>query len=306
MFDPSNVFLRLARKFGPESFVAKFLSSIGVLASSSMYTQKALATQIRSVIGPDGDGEATLGTDKLRTLLLVVTRNASTDSPWPISNNPYAMYNNPKLPDCNLKIPLWQLVRASTAAPIFFPPEVIDIGDQPMNFVDGGVTVYQNPAFVLFLMATLPSYKLNWQAGEDDLLLVSIGTGLSKDSNLGLQPHQMNVMYNLEKLPTALIVAATVEQDKLCRIFGHTRTGGEIDSEIGDLADNRSPLSEKLFTYLRYDVRLSRKGLDELGLNDIDVGLLGPFDIEHLDQLQAVGKAAANKFISDDAFQGFV
>ena len=32
--------------------------------------------------------ETTLGSDKLRTLLLIVMRNATTDSPWPLSNNP--------------------------------------------------------------------------------------------------------------------------------------------------------------------------------------------------------------------------
>lgn len=64
--------------------------------------------------------ETTLGSDNLQTLLLLVMRNATTDSPWPISNNPYAKYN-----DSNHKFPLWQLVRASTAAPNYFPPEVI-------------------------------------------------------------------------------------------------------------------------------------------------------------------------------------
>jgi predicted acylesterase/phospholipase RssA len=32
------------------------------------------------------------------------------------------------LDGCNLNVPLWQLLRASTAAPMFFPPEQIDYG----------------------------------------------------------------------------------------------------------------------------------------------------------------------------------
>jgi patatin-like phospholipase/acyl hydrolase len=63
-----------------------------------------------------------LGSHRLRTLLLLVMRNASTDSPWPISNNPYARYNDGAREDCNLDFPIWQLVRASTAAPTFFRP----------------------------------------------------------------------------------------------------------------------------------------------------------------------------------------
>ncbi len=63
--------------------------------------------------------------NNLKCLLLVVTKNVTTDSPWPISSNPEAKYNDMGRKDCNLKIPLWQLVRASTAAPVYFPPEIL-------------------------------------------------------------------------------------------------------------------------------------------------------------------------------------
>ena len=85
-------------------------------------------------------------------------RNATTDFPWPISNNPFAKYNDPTHPADNLKFPLWQLVRASTAAPTYFPAEVIAIEGKPFYFVDGGVTMYNNPAFQMFLMATVDRY----------------------------------------------------------------------------------------------------------------------------------------------------
>jgi uncharacterized protein len=85
------------------------------------FEDEPLAAKLREVFGAD----TTLGSEKLQTLLLLVMRNATTDSPWPISNNPYAKCNDSARPDCNLKLPLWQLVRASTAAPTYFPPEVI-------------------------------------------------------------------------------------------------------------------------------------------------------------------------------------
>ena len=70
----------------------------------------------------ENDGTpALLGSEKLRTLLLVVTRNASTGSAWPVSNNPQAKYNDLSSPGSNLRIPLWQLVRASTADPYLLP-----------------------------------------------------------------------------------------------------------------------------------------------------------------------------------------
>jgi patatin-like phospholipase/acyl hydrolase len=59
--------------------------------------------------------------------LLIVTHNLSTDSPWPLSTNPKAKYNLEDHPECNRKIPLWQLVRASAAAPTYFPPQEIEL-----------------------------------------------------------------------------------------------------------------------------------------------------------------------------------
>jgi len=66
---------------------------------------------------------ALLDSKRLKTLLLVVMRNHTTGSAWPVTNNPLARYNDPTLPDCNLKIPLWKLVRASAAAPVYFDPK---------------------------------------------------------------------------------------------------------------------------------------------------------------------------------------
>jgi hypothetical protein len=85
-------------------------------------------------------------------------RNATTDSPWPIWNNPFAKYNAGDRADCNPNLPLWKLVRGSTAAPVYFPPEVITLGPRDFIFVDGGVTMYSNPAFQMFLMATIDRY----------------------------------------------------------------------------------------------------------------------------------------------------
>ncbi|MEY3897492.1 MAG: hypothetical protein RLZZ214_3013, partial [Verrucomicrobiota bacterium] len=109
---------------------------------------------LRNFFVEDDGSPATLGTSKLKTLLLVVTRNASTGSPWPLSNNPHAVYNDHTQPGCNLDLPLWQIVRASTAAPTFFPPEAIEITDQKSGttstqlfaFEDGGVTPFNNPS----------------------------------------------------------------------------------------------------------------------------------------------------------------
>lgn len=58
------------------------------------YKDEALAQQLRDVLG----ATTTLGSDELCTLLMIVMRNASTDSHWPLCNNPAAKYNDRNLP----------------------------------------------------------------------------------------------------------------------------------------------------------------------------------------------------------------
>ena len=78
----------------------------------TQYKSEPLALQLKKVFGE----ETTLGAPEIESLLLLIMRNATTDSPWPISNNPFAKYNEVGRPGWNLQFPLWQLVRASTAA----------------------------------------------------------------------------------------------------------------------------------------------------------------------------------------------
>jgi len=61
-----------------------------------------LSEMLRDVIGED----TTLGSEKLCTFLMMVLRTATTDSPWPLSNNPAAKYNDLTRPGCNLKLSL--------------------------------------------------------------------------------------------------------------------------------------------------------------------------------------------------------
>jgi hypothetical protein len=264
------------------------------------YVGAQLTRKLKEVFGES----TTLGTDRLRSLLLVVMRNAETDSPWPVSNNPHAKYNARHRDDCNLDIPLWQLVRASTAAPTFFPPERVRIGRMESTFVDGGVTPYNNPAFQLFLMATLEPYALSWPTGEDRMLLVSVGTGDRPVA--AMREDELQHWYNVKGVPAALIRATSVEQDILCRTFGRCVSGDPIDSEIGDLHVARTPVSPKLFRYARYNPTITRDALNRLGLPDIDPARLHPLDaIDAMDDLLAVGRAAGKAMVKTEHLAGF-
>jgi len=286
-----NFYLESGREmFDKNSLLARFRSK---------FDDDRLAGRLKDVLGAD----TTLGSSRLRTLLLLVMRNATTDSPWPLSNNPRAMYNQEERralgKTVNLDLPLWQLVRASTAAPTYFPPELVDTGGQaPYLMVDGAVTMYNNPAFLLFLMATAEPYHLEWPTGTDKMLVVSIGTGTSPNANADLAPGDMNLIYNATSIPSALMSGALNEQDLLCRMFGNCRSGPPLDREVGDLIGTRGPVEPKLFTYLRYNAELTAEWLGQNGLGHVrpkDVQALDRTD--HLAQLQEVGRQVATQVL---------
>ena len=68
---------------------------------------KKLRKELNRALGhPVNAKPAKLGDPNLRTLLMLVMRNHTTDSPWPVCNNPHAKYNQSDRKDCNLKLPL--------------------------------------------------------------------------------------------------------------------------------------------------------------------------------------------------------
>jgi len=275
------------------------------------YTADPLKEQLRSVFGKDTNLEP----DNLKCLLLVVTKNVTTDSPWPISSNPDAKYNDLERADCNLKIPLWQLVRASTAAPVYFPPEILQWhptdASKTFVFVDGGVTPHNNPAFLLYRMATEPAYRLNWKTGEENLLIVSVGTGAAESLGATAAAPNKNIVSTMAGLPGELMYSIQVDQDINCRTIGRCTYGAHLDREILDLVPRQLvegmsmeeqykapqiPLPTGLgrqFLFARYNANLSRSGLDRLGFQTIDPAIIQKMDaVENIPALTDIGRAA--------------
>jgi hypothetical protein len=275
------------------------------------YNDEALRKELQETFGA---GDIDLKTGIFKSLLLVVTMNRSTDSPWPISNNPNAKYNKQDRPDCNLRIPLYQLVRASTAAPAYFKPETLQWDpnnpEKTFVFVDGGVTPYNNPAFLMYRMATQKPYGLNWKTGEKELLIVSVGTGSAPTPGV-----YGNIVGTLTGLPTNLMYAMQVDQDINCRTVGRCIYGASIDREMGDLLpldkdDLILPLTSdasRHFSYMRYNADLSQEGLKDLGLSQIESENVREMDsVQYMDQMREVGRAAGKKQVSMDHFSAFL
>ena len=298
MFHRASVFKRLKYGYDEEPLAAK------------------LKRELNRALGHAPDAPAALlGDPGLRTVLMMVLRNHSTDSPWPVSNNPLAKYNQRDRPDCNLALPLWQLVRASTAAPTFFPPEVVSLApgtpkEHTFVFVDGGVTTYNNPAFLAFQMATAAPYRMNWKTGTDQLMIVSVGTGSAARARPDLQAEDLWLLDHAKNIPGALMNAASAGWDMACRVVGDCRFGGALDREIGDLvaAPGEAPSStvHKQFAYVRYDPDVSRAGLDALGLAEVNAEAVQVMDsIEHIDAIRRVGTAYAAQAVRGEHLRGF-
>jgi hypothetical protein len=187
---------------------------------------------------------------------------------------------------------------------------VIYCGGKPFVFVDGGVTMYNNPAFQMFLMATVDRYWVRapadsrgWQTSVDDMLIVSVGTGTSAGENYGLRPDEMNLIFNATTIPSALMYAALNEQDFLCRVFGDCAAGPPLDREVNDMSGSRGPPDKKLFRYIRYNADLTREALGALGCGGIEPTRLQKLDsIEALDDLQEIGTAVAKESVKPAHF----
>jgi hypothetical protein len=237
-------------------------------------------------------GERTLSSADFKSGLVIVAKRADTGSVWPIVNLPKYKYV-----DYNKNLKLWEIVRASTAAPTYFKPQVVsDVGaGEAALFVDGGVSMHGNPALLMLMVATLKGFGLDWPAHEDKMLLCSVGTGsslklssvqtLSRDRNLQMLPLVISqLMYDASEL-----------NETLLQWFSRSPTARVIDTQIGTLQDDwLTPYP--ILTYLRYDIELSEKSLAAVGIRmsaEEAEGLRDMSNTANIENLDAVGKAAS-------------
>ncbi len=271
------------------------------------------ANDVRKAL-QDVYGKGTLGSIDFRTGLLVQTKRLDTGSAWPITNNPNARYfkagtKATTIP--NKDYPLWQVVRASTAAPYFFDPENIQIGKAADglkavtgDFVDGGVSPSNNPALQALMTATMDGYRLNWKTGADRLLVVSVGTGKS-DAEVG---HE-GVITGTPAIHAVLSLKALMEDcadqvETMMQWLSVSPTARRIDRELG----KAEPVlgGTALCSYLRYNVLLEPGWVkDELGLTmsaKTLKGLEAMDEPDNIPALDSLGRTAGTTLVKADHF----
>ncbi len=240
--------------------------------------------------------------------LCIVAKRADTRSTWPLHNHPDGRYF-----DRNGDILLRTAVRASTAAPTYFEPErvVYQLGEdgKPVAgaFVDGGVSMMNNPALQMLLLATVNGYAFRWPLGQDKLLLVSVGTGqwdtrdTAEDVLLGRRGWQRRLLRTRAiwdwaiEVPTMLMDDASALAQTMLQLLSASPTAGPIDREIGDLTGDWQT-EPRLLSYLRYNATLTDEALAELGVPLAGVGAARLRRIDAADTVDAlyeIGSKAA-------------
>ncbi len=253
------------------------------------YDSQPLKEELKEIFG-----DARLGDTTNKTGLCVVTKRLDTCSTWPVTNNPNAMFFKQN------QFYIRDIVRASTAAPSYFNPEIIDVGlGENGVFVDGGMSIMNNPAWQLFLVSTLKGFKLNWDTGEDNLFIVSKGTGRRSKKMIGEKWKNPNLLDIAQFAPDQFMSDASELVELMMQFVGKaTGPMRRIDLEIGDLSDDAIHGS-KAFSYLRYNIEMIKEELEKIGvtgLKDAQVTNLMNMDLaENVDLLIQVGEHAARE-----------
>jgi hypothetical protein len=224
----------------------------GIPLFQAKFNADGLRAEILKVVA-----DRELSSPDLITGLCVVTKRMDTGSPWIIANNPRAPYWKGDVDyDGNESYKLATLVRASTAAPHFFDPEMFTISKNESGlFVDGALTPHNNPSLALFQIATFKPFGICWPTGPDRLTITSIGSGshrprFSYDES-GFTRYPQLAYYALMSLMTdaeSLILSQM-------QWLGECLTEWKINSEIGSLC-SELPQGGKMFRFMRYDVTL--------------------------------------------------
>jgi hypothetical protein len=280
------------------------------------YPSGPLELYLKDVFGED----TTLGSAKLRTNILIVSKNVTLGTTFFFTNNPKGKYFTN-----NQRLPLWQIVRASSAAPTYFPPQTIFVLDnvgQPheYEFIDGGVSSYNNPSMQVFLEAADPRYRFGWPTGADKLLLLSLGTGFNSIT----VPAGMALGYNLldwaRYAIKQLMDDANLQQNLLMHMIGQSpagkallppaeanaaRTTGAPSAAVLDFIAPGSYLN-KVLTYQRITVSLTRERLIGLNLGDIDPAKVGEMDaVDQIANFQRIGQAVAKEQVRMELLKQF-
>jgi hypothetical protein len=249
---------------------------------------------------------------------MVMTKRMNTGSPWPLTNHPKDPYYSPvpgqrRIGNANMLI--WQIVRASTAAPHYFRPETVVVGSfvEPDGsvtldhgeFVDGGVSTANNPSLQLLKIALLRGFAFEWRTGPDKLLLVSVGTGLANRTRARARGLRATAGARAVDALLSIMDDCNAEVETMMQWLSTSPTARRINRQLGTLGGDLlagAPMLE----YLRYNVEFERRWMTEhlsLDRSQAQLDTLAQMDQPgNMDALAELGRLAAATQVMDDHF----
>lgn len=235
------------------------------------YDYRGLQKELENAVG---GADITLGSDTLKTGLCIVAKRADTNSIWPMINHPRGKFYDTEL-GRNKDLPLAKVVRASTAAPTYFAPQMMDVTPgQNAAFIDGGLSMANNPALTMLMVATFKGFPFHWPMGEENILLVSVGTGYSQFKKHAGDIDDATLLTWAASIPDMLMQDASWQNRLILQWLSQSPTAEELDMEIGDMKGD--VLSGKpLISYLRYNFLINKDTLNGLKLDEEKLNELG-------------------------------
>ncbi len=243
----------------------------------------------------------TLGDPSITCGLCVVAKRYDTNSIWALVNAPdsrfYADINEP-----NSAFSLAQIVRASTAAPSYFDPEHIRLGRAEYGFIDGGISMHNNPALKLLIVATVPDFGFHWPVGPEKLSIVSIGTGdWSRKVPLRRWSNGVMPLTQAGDIIDMFMEDASALNETLLQAIGTGENRREIDTLIGRL--DGTLWGPPLLRYERFQAVLEEPFFEANGLSAYKARI--PLyrkmdDVSHMQGLLDIGRILAHRQIGEN------
>jgi hypothetical protein len=263
------------------------------------FDAKSLETIFRSRFG-----DLRLGAEELRTGLGLVAKRLDTGSIWPIVNIPTSRYYESRIhPDGsslpgNRDIPIWQALRAATAAPTYFQAELIEevAAGRAAEFIDGAISAHNNPALLALLIVATDGFGLTWPLSEQELLLCSVGTGRVRMQAGHRSADKFTILDWAPVLVPNLIGDSMELVETLLQWVSNSPTERRIDRTVGQI--HPKLMDGRLLHYLRYNLELDRSSMEALGLELTDSDLQKLQDmssIESIDHYLRLGSGCAGQ-----------
>jgi len=237
-------------------------------ALRARFDEKKLKQHLKEAFSDENGNDILLGSPQIKTGLCIIAKRADTNSTWTINNHfNDKFFNTVKLGE-NAKIPLKDVVRASAAAPTYFIPEIINVGNNEMAaFVDGGVSTANNPSIFLLMVATLNGYAFQWKRGMENIFLVSLGTGTSSLKTTVADISDNWILSWAQSVPDMIMQDASWLNQIVLQWISRSDTRKYIDMQIEKM-ENDLLTPEPVLTYNRYNVEMTIDNLKRLGFNE--------------------------------------